>query len=136
VITEVLTGIETRRIHVDKGYRGHNHGQKFRVWISRRVRRVTATIRREMRHRAAVVPVIGHIKTAHRMRRNYLKGRDGDRINFVLTAAGYNFGLFLRWLERLLRALIPTLFTRADPNRLTNAPQRFFTDDSVGRRSP
>jgi IS5 family transposase len=30
---EALTGIETRRIHVDKGYRGHNHAQEFRVWI-------------------------------------------------------------------------------------------------------
>ena len=31
---EQLTGIETRRIHVDKGYRGHNHAHKFRVWIT------------------------------------------------------------------------------------------------------
>ena len=31
---KALTGIETRRIHVDKGYRGHNHAQIFRVWIS------------------------------------------------------------------------------------------------------
>jgi IS5 family transposase len=30
---ERLTGVETRRIHVDKGYRGHNHKEKFRVWI-------------------------------------------------------------------------------------------------------
>jgi hypothetical protein len=31
VITELetLTGVETRRIHVDKGYRGHNHQEKF-----------------------------------------------------------------------------------------------------------
>jgi IS5 family transposase len=43
--------------------------------------------------------------------RNYLKGRDGDRINAVLAAAGYNFGPLLRWLERLLRALIEALFT-------------------------
>jgi IS5 family transposase len=41
------------------GYRGHNHAQKFRVWISGQVRRVTAPIRREMRRRAAVEPVIG-----------------------------------------------------------------------------
>ena len=61
-------------------------------------------IRREMRRRAAVEPVIGHIKAEHRMDRNYLKGRDGDRCNAVLAAAGYNFGLLLRWLERLLRA--------------------------------
>ena len=43
-----------------------------------------------MRRRAAVEPVIGHLKDEHRMGRNYLKGRDGDRINAVLAAAGYN----------------------------------------------
>ena len=73
------------------------------------MRRVTAPIRREMKRRAAVEPVIGHLKAEHRMGRNYLKGRDGDRINAVLAAAGYNFSLLLRWLERLLRALIQAL---------------------------
>ena len=111
VITELeqLTGVETRRIHVDKGYRGHNHKEKLRVWISGQARRVTRPIRREMKRRAAVEPVIGHIKAEHRMGRNYLKGRDGDRINAVLAAAGYNFGLLLRWLARLFRALFQAL---------------------------
>jgi IS5 family transposase len=104
-----LLGVEPHRIHVDKGYRGHNHPHKFRVWISGQARRVTATIRREMKRRAAVEPVIGHIKAEHRMDRNYLKGREGDRANAVLAAAGYNFSLLLRWLERLLRALIAAL---------------------------
>lgn len=107
---EQLTGVETRRIHVDKGYRGHNHPQKFRVWITGQVRRVTRPIRREMKRRAAVEPVIGHLKAEHRLERNYLKGRAGDRANAVLAAAGYNFSLLLRWLERLLRALIQALF--------------------------
>ena len=108
VITELeqQTGVETRRIHVDKGYRGHTHRHKFRVWISGRARGLTRAIRREMRRRAAVEPVIGHVKAEHRLGRNYLTGRDGDRINAVLAAAGYNFSLLLRWLERLLRALI------------------------------
>jgi transposase, IS5 family len=44
------------------------------------------------------------------MGRNFLKGRDGDRANAVLAAAGYNFALLLRWLGRLLRALLQTLF--------------------------
>jgi IS5 family transposase len=103
---EKLTGVEARRIHVDKGYRGHNHPHRLRVWISGQVRRVTASIRREMKRRAAVEPVIGHVKAEHRMDRNYLKGRVGDRINAVLAAAGYNFGLLLRWLAELLRAII------------------------------
>jgi transposase, IS5 family len=102
---ERVTGVETRRIHVDKGYRGHNHPEKFRVWISGQARRVTAVIKREMKRRAAVEPVIGHLKAEHRMGRNYLKGRDGDRINAVLAAAGYNFHLLLRWFAELLCAL-------------------------------
>jgi IS5 family transposase len=43
------------------------------------------------------------------MGRNYLKGRDGDRINAVLAAAAYNFSLLLHWLEWLLRTLIQAL---------------------------
>ena len=53
------------------------------------------------------------------MGRNYLKGRDGDRINAVLAAAGYNFSLLLRWLERLLRALMRMLL--AAPMSAQNA---------------
>jgi transposase, IS5 family len=115
---EKLTGVETRRIHVDKGYRGHNHKEKFRVWITGQVRRVTRPIRREMKRRAAVEPVIGHVKAEHRMDRNYLKGRDGDRANAILAAAGYNFSLLLRWLRRLSRALLEPLF----PTTITQAP--------------
>ena len=80
------------------------------MWITGQVRRVTRPIRREMKRRAAVEPVIGHVKAEHRMGRNYLKGRGGDRINAVLAAAGYNFSLLLRWLARLLRALVWILF--------------------------
>jgi hypothetical protein len=49
--------------------------------------------------RVTALTVIGHLKAEHRMDRNYLKGRDGDRINAVLAVAGYNFSLLLRWLE-------------------------------------
>ena len=108
---EQLTGVEAQRIHVDKGYRGHTYPNRFRVWISGQVRRVTKTIRREMKRRAAVEPVIGHLKADHRMGRNYLKGREGDRINPVLAAAGFNFHLLLRWFEQLLRALMQLLWS-------------------------
>jgi len=115
---EALTGVEVKRAHVDKGYRGHKHPKKLRVWISGQVRGVTRTIRREMRRRAAVEPVIGHLKAEHRMERNYLKGRDGDRTNAILAAAGYNFSLLIRWFEALLRALLQALL-RAEFSRQT-----------------
>jgi len=81
------------------------------VWISGQVRRVTKPTRREMKRRAAVEPVIGHTKAEHRMGRNDLKAREGDRINTALAAAGYNFALLLRWLARYLRALLQALST-------------------------
>jgi transposase, IS5 family len=136
VVTELetLTGVETRCIHVDKGYRGHNHQEKFRVWITGQARRVTAPIRREMKRRAAVEPVIGHVKAEHRMGRNYLKGRDGDRINAVLAAAGYNFSLLLRWLKRLLCALIRALL--AAPQGAQKQPIIRSSRSTTDSRSP
>ena len=112
---ESQTGVTPRRIHLDKGYRGHNHPDKFRVWITGQVRRVTRPIRREMKRRAAVEPVIGHLKNKHRMGRNHLAHSTGDAINAVLAAVGYNFRLLLRWLA-LLYAWIRVLLTPA-PDR-------------------
>jgi IS5 family transposase len=59
---QTLTGVKVRRIHVDKGYRGHNYPDRFKVWITGQVRRVTRAIRRKMKRRAAVEPVIGHVR--------------------------------------------------------------------------
>ena len=103
----------------------------FKVCISGQVRRVTKAIRREMRRRAAIEPVIGHLKEDHRMGRNYLTGRPGDRINAVLAAAGYNFSLLLRWFEELLRVLSLILCHAllAAPLHLTRCRKTFFTAD-------
>src|SRR5262249_33870192 len=120
VITDLekLTVVALRHIHGDNGYSAHNKPDRFRVWISGQVRRVTKVIRREMRRRAAVEPVIGHLKDDHRMRRNYLTGRDGDSINAVLAAAAYNFSLILRWFEELLRVLLLIICRSRSPRLL------------------
>ena len=55
-----------------------------------------------MQRRAAIEPVIGHLKDDHRMRRNHFKGRVGDRINTVLAAAGYNISLLRHWFAEHL----------------------------------
>ena len=47
------------------------------------------------------------------MDRNYLKCRDGDRINAVLAAAGYNLALLVRWFEALWRALFQAIDRKA-----------------------
>jgi hypothetical protein len=90
--------------------------------------RAFKAIRREMRRRAAIEPVIGHLKEDHRMGRNYLTGRDGDRSNAVLAAAGYNFSLLLRWFEELLRVLSLILCHAllAGPLHLTRCRKTFL----------
>ncbi len=94
-------GIE--RILADAGYKGHNAplSHKFRVFTAGQKRRVTPAIKREMRRRSAIEPVIGHIKNDHRMNRNYLAGTQGDAINAILAATGYNISLILKWLRLL-----------------------------------
>jgi IS5 family transposase len=94
------TGIEPERILVDKGYRGHEYEHPHRVYRSGQKRGVTGAIKRELKRRSVVEPLIGHLKNEGHLGRNYLKGAQGDRLNVLLTAAGYNFRLLLRWLKR------------------------------------
>ena len=54
------------------------------------------------RGRAAIEPVIGHLKDDHRMGRNYLAHSSGDAINAILAAVGYNFRRLICWLRFLL----------------------------------
>ena len=101
---EALTGATLKRILADAGYRGHNAPgiHKLRVFTTGQKRRVTPQIKRQMKRRAAVEPVIGHLKNGHRMNRNYLAHKQGDAINPILAATGYNFRLILKWIRLLL----------------------------------
>src|SRR6202163_2337994 len=112
---EQLVGNTIERLHADAGYRGHNAPSeyKFKVYTSRQKRRVTPAIKREMKRRAAVEPVIGHTKEEHRMGRNYLAGRHGDANNAVLAAAGYNFRRLIRWLSDFLHLILAMLFAQS-----------------------
>src|SRR5579864_6667072 len=107
--TERLTGCEVERAYVDKGYRGHDTANPRRVFISGQRRGVFGAIKRELRRRSAIEAVIGHMKTDGHLGRCYLKGRDGDAANIILTATGYNFRLVLTWLRMLLRLILTAL---------------------------
>jgi IS5 family transposase len=114
---EALVGNTLDRVLADAGYRGHNAPPeyKFKVYTQGQKRRVTPQIKRELKRRAAVEPVIGHLKAGHRMGRNYLAHAAGDAINAVLAAAGYNFRLLLKWLRLLLRQILAALIALLTP---------------------
>ena len=104
--TQALTGREIERVYVDKGYRGHGVAKPLGVFLSGQKRGVFGVIKRELRRRSAIEAVIGHMKTDGHLDRNFLKGRDGDHANAVLSAVGYNFRLVLNWLRILLRQIL------------------------------
>lgn len=85
--TEMLTGCAIERAYVGKGYRGHNTDRPRRVFISGQKRGVFGVIERELRRRSAIEPIIGHMKSDGQLARCHPKGREGDAINVILTAA-------------------------------------------------
>ncbi len=59
----------------------------------------------KFKRRASIEPIIGHLKSDHRMQRNYLKGFLGDQINLLLAATAFN-------LKKWMRIYFYGLFTR------------------------
>ena len=144
---EAQIGAPLIRVVADRGYPGHNAppDMKFKIYIAGQKRRVTEAIKRELRRRSAVEPVIGHAKAEHRMGRNFLKGAHGDAANAVLAAAGYNFRRLLAWLAAIWRALVMAVLARParNPSSRSTTPEAqiparaphqnsaFFTVDST-----
>jgi IS5 family transposase len=94
-----LTGSAIDEAFVDRGYRGH--GEKTTtVYITGQKRGIkTQRLRRSLKRRQAIEPVIGHLKSDGLLGRNYLKGTVGDHMNVLLSCAGHNLRLILRQLR-------------------------------------
>jgi len=84
---------------VDLGYRGVD-GVNPNVHIVHRgkSKRISKQDRQQLRRRQAIEPIIGHLKSDHRMDRCHLKGETGDKLHAVLCAAGDN----IKWLLRMI----------------------------------
>jgi IS5 family transposase len=69
-------------------------------------------VKRQLKRRSAIEPVIEHLKSGHRLSRNYLSGVVGDNMNLMLAAVGYNFKRLLRKLKHLLLVFLYRVFAR------------------------
>jgi len=101
-----MSSVPIMHVHVDKGYRGHNYTGQAQVHITGSKRKKSRWERMWRRRRAAVEPIISHVKHDNRMNRNHLKGIEGDQINAILSACGYN-------LRKLVRASFWPKFLKA-----------------------
>lgn len=95
-----LTGVRPTECFVDRGYRGHDETDTTVVLAGQR-RGITPRLKRLLKRRNAIEPVIGHLKNDGRLDRNYLKGVAGDAMNALLVGAGHNLRLILRKLRLL-----------------------------------
>ena len=65
--------------------------------------------RKRCRRRAAIEPLIGHLKSDHRLGRCYLKGQLGDAINLLMAACAWNLKKWLALIFWRLKmpAMVP-----------------------------
>lgn len=100
-----LTGQVLKNNFVDRGYRGIKNVLGTNI-ITPQVKATDTAyqkqkLRKGFRRRAAIEPKIGHLKSDHRLGRNYYKGIVGDNINVMLAAAAMNFKRMMnKWKQK------------------------------------
>ena len=100
---ERLTGKAPKKAKVDRGYRGNKKIGETEVLIPSTSYKSMCYYQRKKlsdshKKRAGIEPVIGHLKTDHRLNRNFYKGVAGDNINIMLSAAAFNLKRMMnRW---------------------------------------
>jgi IS5 family transposase len=100
-----ISGWRPKHAYCDKGYKGApNILSNTAVHLANKKKRSMKLGEwRWYKRRSAIEPIIGHVKSDHRMDRNYLKGEEGDKINAILAGCGFN-------IRKLLRAILLWLF--------------------------
>jgi IS5 family transposase len=114
--TKRLTGKEPKVAIVDRGYRGVSMVENTEIIRPKKPKK-NATIyekakaRKRFRRRAAIEPVIGHLKQDFRLSRNYLKGIKGDMANVLLAATAYNLDKWMRVeSKKIIHFLLALIF--------------------------
>lgn len=96
----------------DRGYKGKSKINDTRIIRPSTTTRETDSayktlMRKRFRKRAGIEPVIGHLKSDHRLNKNYFKGFEGDQMNVLMAAAAFNFR---KWMRLFLLSIKTRLF--------------------------
>ena len=122
---ERLNGKEAKEVFVDRGYKGIKQYKGSTIHAPRPDKNIAKAQRKKHSKRAAIEPVIGHLKQDYRLCRNYLKGILGDNMNLILAAAAMNFKrrmnlwrteAILRWL--LIYKILIDAYWKSNPQKL------------------
>lgn len=105
-LPEILHHVEKTRGKVvkqavcDRGYRGKREVNTTKIVLPGKALKKDTRYqkdkkRKQCRRRAAIEPIIGHLKSDFRLARNYLKGAIGDQINLLMAACAWNLKQWL-----------------------------------------
>lgn len=116
---EKITERNIKDVYVDLGYRGHKYVGQANVNVvdSKKMKKLSRTVKKWFKRRSAVEPVIGHLKSDHRMDRNYYKGRIGDQINALLSGSAYNMRKLIKVFLRQIRGGLKSRLRLAEPRK-------------------
>jgi len=109
-LPEILAHVEASRGKAakqgvcDRGYRGKSCVNGTLIILPKKALKKDTRYqkdkkRKQCKRRAAIEPIIGHLKSDFRMARNYLKGAVGDSINLLMAATAWNLN---KWLMAIL----------------------------------
>jgi transposase, IS5 family len=104
---KTLTGDYPKSAYCDRGYKGSS-GSIFstNVYLQGSKVIVNDKIKQRLKSRSAIEPVIGHMKSDHRMDRNFHLGFQGDQINALMAGCAFN-------MKKILRAVLFYFFSSA-----------------------
>lgn len=96
---EELSKEKIESAFVDKGYRGEeHHPEEVKIYISGK-KKLPPSLKKLLNGRNGIEPIIGHLKHDHRLNRNFLLGKIGDKINAVLSGCGFNLKKILNCIN-------------------------------------
>ena len=113
-ILEQVGGQRPKEAIVDRGCRGRKQIEGTKISIPSRPTSTDTKYqktkkRKKFRSRAAIEPIIGHLKHDHRMLRNYLSGTIGDAINAMAAGCAFNIKMRLRQIKMTFFSLVAIL---------------------------
>ncbi len=104
----ILCGVMPKIALVDRGYRGVEATSGTRLLVSH-TRRLPKKLKKLLKRRQVVEPMIGHMKSDGLLGRNWLQGALGDAMHAVLCGAGHNLRMILARLRAFCCVLIGLL---------------------------
>ena len=124
---EQMLGFRPSQAACDRGYRGQKESGTTKIVIPDVPKKNATYYQKEKAHklfckRAGIEPINGHLKSDHRMGRNFYKGIFGDMLNAKLAAAAFNFKRAMRRFFVLLEWLYCCFLCREGVNKNGEPP--------------